>query len=174
MVMKDTARTNGQGLLLRERAEPVAARGRVAEDSTSHRQARRLIAQLLSLGRNMFMVDDAAAELPLRQLRVCSILSEGPRSMSSLGRELGVSLSAMTQIADRLETARLVTRHFEGTDRRVRSLQLTLRGKRIMRRREQLRVRQAFDVMQRLSPKERKTVLAALQLLLTASEPTKP
>ena len=53
---------------------------------------------------------DLADELPLAQLRVCAVLSEGPRAMSVLGRELGVSLSALTQIADRLERARLVKR----------------------------------------------------------------
>ena len=60
--------------------------------------------------------------------------------MSVLSRELGVSLSAMTQIADRLERARLVKRQFEGTDRRVRSLQLTSRGQKIMQAREEARV----------------------------------
>ena len=69
--------------------------------------------------------DDPAAELPLAQLRVCTILSDGPRSMSALSREFGVSLSAMTRIADRLERAGLVTRVARDDDRRVRRLQLT-------------------------------------------------
>ena len=47
----------------------------------------------------------SAAELPLAQLRVCGVLCDGPRPMSAVSRELGVSLSAMTQIADRLERA---------------------------------------------------------------------
>ena len=48
--------------------------------------------------------------------------------MSALSREFGVSLSAMTRIADRLERARLVKRVAEGGDRRIRHLQLTPRG----------------------------------------------
>ena len=39
--------------------------------------------------------------------------------MSALGRKLGVSLSAMTQIADRLERADMVKRVAEDSDRRV-------------------------------------------------------
>ena len=50
--------------------------------------------------------------------------------MSSLGRELGVSLSAITQIADRLERAGLVTRVAKGGDRRVRRLELTRAARR--------------------------------------------
>src|SRR5438477_7631090 len=91
-----------------------------------HVQARAIAALFLPLARQLFTADDAvAAELPLAQLRVCGILYGGPRSMSVLGRELNVSLSAMTQIADRLERARLVKRVTVGDDRRVRCLQLT-------------------------------------------------
>lgn len=66
-------------------------------------EAKRMTELLMSLMRDIFAVDDQASELPMRQLRVCAMLYEGSRSMSSLSRELGVSLSAMTQIADRLE-----------------------------------------------------------------------
>src|SRR5438445_54630 len=72
-----------------------------ASDAKVDGQARELIKLILSLTRQMLVIDDATAELPLRQLRVCMSLFEGPKSMSALGRELGVSLSAMTQIADR-------------------------------------------------------------------------
>jgi len=58
-------------------------------------------------------LNDPAVELPLAQLKVCSLLYGGPLSMSAWA-ELGVSLSAMTQIADRLERARLVKRVNQG------------------------------------------------------------
>lgn len=83
---------------------------------------------------------DPADNLPLAQLRLCGILSEGPRPMSALSRELGVSLSALTQIADRLERARLVKRVAAGNDRRVRCLQLTVRAEKMMRKRREVRV----------------------------------
>ena len=37
--------------------------------------------------------EDPSVELPLAQLRVCRVLYQGPRPMSPLSRELGVSLS---------------------------------------------------------------------------------
>jgi DNA-binding MarR family transcriptional regulator len=49
------------------------------------------------------------AELP-GQVRVCRILEAGPVTLSALGEELGVTPSAVTQIADRLERAGYVTR----------------------------------------------------------------
>jgi DNA-binding MarR family transcriptional regulator len=135
-------------------------------------QAKTMTELLMSLMRDIFAVDDQAAELPLRQLRVCAMLYEGARSMSSLSRELGVSLSAMTQIADRLERAGLVKRSFEGTDRRVRCLQLTPRAQRIMRLREDSRVQRASAALDQLPPPERENVLATLHALQTACTAT--
>ena len=91
--------------------------------------------QLLSLDGHL------VADLPLAQLRVCGILFDGPQRMSELSRELGVSLSSMTQIADRLERTQLVERVSDESDRRIRCLQLTDRGEEIMRRHEDSRVR---------------------------------
>jgi DNA-binding MarR family transcriptional regulator len=130
--------------------------------------AKRVAELLMSLMRDIFAVDDQASELPVRQLRVCAMLYEGSRSMSSLSRELGVSLSAMTQIADRLERAGLVKRAFEGNDRRVRCLQLTLRAQRIMRLREKSRIQRASAALEQLAPEERKNVLTTLQALRSA------
>jgi DNA-binding MarR family transcriptional regulator len=131
--------------------------------------ARAMTSLILSLTRKLFAVDDRAADLPLRQLRVCMLLHEGARTMSALSRELGVSLSAMTQIADRLEKAGIVKRSFEGSDRRVRCLQLTTRGKNMMREREQTRIQRVSAVVETMSEKSRKDVLSAFQVLLDAS-----
>jgi DNA-binding MarR family transcriptional regulator len=131
--------------------------------------ARAMTSLILSLTRKLFAVDDRAADLPLRQLRVCMLLHEGARTMSALSRDLSVSLSAMTQIADRLEKAGIVKRSFEGSDRRVRCLQLTTRGKNMMREREQTRIQRVSAVVETMSEKSRKDVLSAFQVLLDAS-----
>jgi DNA-binding MarR family transcriptional regulator len=131
-------------------------------------QAREMTALVLGLTRQLLAVDDQAADLPLRQLRVCTALHEEPRSMTALGRELGMSLSAMTQIADRLERAGLVKRSLEGADRRVRCLQLTPRGQKMMQLREQIRIQRVSGVVRTMSQHARNEVLSALQILLTA------
>jgi DNA-binding MarR family transcriptional regulator len=140
------------------------------DEPNTLQQARAIASLLPVLMRQLSVLDhDLAAELPLAQLRVCAILGGGPRPMSTLGRELGVSLSAMTQIADRLERAGLVKRVAEGTDRRVRCLQLTERGERIMRRREEARVQRVLTVLEHLSPEARSQVLTSLEIMMDAS-----
>jgi len=132
-------------------------------------QARKIDSLLFALIRQLAVEDDdAVAELPLAQLRVCGVLHGGSRTMSALGRDLGVSLSAMTQIADRLERANLVKRVAEGNDRRVRSLRLTARGENVMQRREDARADRTLAALAKLSAKKQKEVTAALQLLLDA------
>jgi DNA-binding MarR family transcriptional regulator len=114
-------------------------------------------------------LDDPVVNLPLGQLRVCGVLCGGPLPMSAIGRELGASLSAMTQIADRLERARLVRRVPRGDDRRVRCLQLTERGEKMMRLHEQTRIRRMSDVLENLNCGEREEVVAVLKTLVRAS-----
>ena len=111
---------------------------------------------------------DPVDNLPLAQLRLCGILSDGPRPMSALSRELGVSLSALTQIADRLERARLVKRVAEESDRRVRCLQLTARAEKMMRKRREGRVLRALAVLEHLPAPQRKAVRASLETLVHA------
>jgi DNA-binding MarR family transcriptional regulator len=132
-------------------------------------QAEAMLSLLPAVMRNLFRLDDdLATELPLAQLRVCSILREGPRPMSMLSREMGVSLSAMTQIADRLERSRLVTRVSEGPDRRVRCLQLTPHGEHLMHRRDAEHAQSVREVLEHLSPRARSEALKSLDALLQA------
>ena len=111
---------------------------------------------------------DPADDLPLAQLRLCGILSEGSRPMSALSRDLGVSLSALTQIADRLERARLVKRVATEDDRRVRCLQLTARGEKMTRKRREARVLRIRAVLEHLSVPQREAVRASLEVLVNA------
>jgi DNA-binding MarR family transcriptional regulator len=139
------------------------------DDTVALKQARTIAVLLPALMRRLAGPDDdLVAKLPLAQLKVCGVLYGGPRRMSSLSRELGVSLSALTQIADRLESARLVKRVAHGSDRRVRYLQLTQRGERVMRLREDARTQRTLTVLERLPPKAREEVTAAVEALMNA------
>ncbi len=132
-------------------------------------QAKNIAALLRSLMRELGAgLQDQALDLPLAQLRVCGVLRTGPRSMSALSRELGVSLSAVTQIADRLERAGMVTRIAKGTDRRVRRLELTERGETIMRLHDQARVERLSAALAKLNDAKRQEAAAALQTLVGA------
>jgi DNA-binding MarR family transcriptional regulator len=139
-----------------------------------HKQARTLASLLPTLMRQFMAVDeDPAAELPLAQLKVCNLLFHKPQPMSELSRELGVSLSAMTQIANRLERADLVKRVAKNDDRRVRCLELTNHGSEMMQLREDARIARASVVLEHLSPKAREQVLAAFEGLIRACVATR-
>jgi DNA-binding MarR family transcriptional regulator len=139
------------------------------EEPLAAQQAEGVAALLLALMRQVFRPDDGlAAALPVGQLRVCGLLYDAPRPVSALSRELGVSVSAMTQIADRLEKAGLVKRVANGIDRRVRSLQLTACGQRSMQLLEKSRVRRVAAVLEQVAPEARPAVTAALETLVHA------
>jgi Transcriptional regulators len=137
-------------------------------------QAAELECLLPKLMRRLFTLQDGSpvSELPLAQLRLCTILQGGPRSMTTLSEELSTSVSAVTQIADRLERAGLVERVLPGPeadDRRMKLLRLTEDGSEMMRTRRERRVQRVNQVLEKLALGERAAVLQALRALLDAS-----
>jgi DNA-binding MarR family transcriptional regulator len=132
-------------------------------------EAKKITLLLPALMRQLFTFeDDLAAELPLAQLRVCVLLNGGPRSMSLISKELGISLSAMTQLADRLENAKMVARVTQDGDRRVRCLELTQKGRKIICHREEARIQNVLTVLNNMSGSARVEVINALETLLAA------
>lgn len=121
--------------------------------------------------RQLFALEagDPTSQLSVAQLRVCAALLAGPQAMSAISRELGISLSAVTQIAGRLERAGLARRVPDEDDRRVRLLQLTPRGARAMQLRNERRIARVREVIAPLSAATRAEVLRALQTLEEAA-----
>jgi DNA-binding MarR family transcriptional regulator len=140
-------------------------------ERTLQEQAARLEQMMPRVMRRLFASEGEPPvdELPIAQLRVCSVLQSGPRTMTSLGEELGTSLSAVTQIADRLERADLIERVCGRDDRRQKTLRLTASGTRLMQQRRARRVERAAAALGRLSPVERARVLEAFQALLESA-----
>lgn len=156
---------------------PGGAGSGEVRDEGIERQASEIVDLLPRTMRGLFAldVDDPATELPVGQLRVCGVLKDGPHNMSALSRELGISLSATTQIADRLERAGFVERVCADGDRRVKRLILTPHGTRVMRERRERRIACVREALSRLTPEAREDVLAALRLLRAAcSDPPCP
>ena len=135
-------------------------------------QATEMSATLPRIMRRLFTLhpDDPSAGLTLAQVRVCTLLSEGPLPMSAVGKELGVSLSALTQITDRLERANLVERIADQDDRRVRVLNLTPLAATMLRERGERRIARVMDVIGRLPIDTREQIVHALRSLEEASE----
>ena len=139
-------------------------------DDTLHDQAVELECILPRLIRRLFTLEAGhpVAELPLAQLRVCIILQAGTRPISVVSEELGISVSATTQIADRLERTGMVERVVSADDRRQKNLQLTSHGRQLMESRQQERIRRVELALARLMPEQRAQALYALSALLEA------
>ena len=141
------------------------------DETVSAEQSTKVAALVMTLVRRLMSAEgDPAGEMPLAQLRVCNVLFGGPRPLSAVSRELRVSLSAMTQVANRLERARLVKRVSDEADRRVKCLQLTPRAEQIMRRREETRIERVSAALEGLSPQARSAVVIALEMLVEGCE----
>jgi DNA-binding MarR family transcriptional regulator len=137
-------------------------------------EAEEFVVLLRQLIRQVFALDpeDPSTDLPVAQLRVCALLGDGPLTVTALAHELDISVSAATQVADRLEAAGLATRVTDQDDRRVRNLVLTPQGETLTHRRRTRRTQAARTLLGRLAPEERREVLSALAAL--TSMPARP
>jgi DNA-binding MarR family transcriptional regulator len=128
-------------------------------------QARAVHSALHGFGRNLLTIDDPTMDLPVRQLKVCLALLSGSCSMSEIGRAIGMSPSAVTQVSDRLERRGMVERVLPEGDRRVRKLRLTTKGLRLMRTHEEKQLRRIAGALDRLADKEVEQLMVGLEVL---------
>jgi len=134
--------------------------------------AARIELTLPRITRRMFTlaINHPAGELPLAQLRTCSyLLTAGPSPITEIADELGVSVSAATQIADRLEKTSFVQRECKCDDRRVKLLSLTQLGRELMAQRRERRICRVAQVLEALDPEQRCAIVDALNTLLEAT-----
>lgn len=106
-------------------------------------------------------------DLTLAQLRLCVLLQTHSKSMSSVSEELGISISAVTQLADRLEHLGMVERTLHEDDRRSKELSLTQHGREIMQERKNLRIQRVYDTLRKMSDVDLDIVMHALRILLS-------
>jgi DNA-binding MarR family transcriptional regulator len=113
--------------------------------------------------------EDPLRDLPLAQLRMMRLLFGSNRTPSELSVETGLSISAVTQLANRLEALGLVSRRVDEEDRRVRYLGLSPDGQAKMNERQKRRVERAESVLAVIDPARRKVVIDALEDLYEAA-----
>lgn len=118
---------------------------------------------------NMLEAEDPIIELPIAQMRVCFVLLDSPKTMSNLSKELGISLSAVTQLANRLEKANLVERHVEPDDLRVKMMQLSPHGEKLMRARREQRIERLIKMLECMQAEDRSLITQAFQKLYDTS-----
>ncbi len=106
--------------------------------------------------------------LGFTQLAALYVLADGGvTTISDLADTLGRSPSATSRLVDGLVRRRLVERREEVEDRRQRSLDLTLRGKALLRMVDRARADQFLSAMRPLPPAERAVIAMGVAALAT-------
>ena len=89
----------------------------------------------------------------------------GPRRLTALAVQEGVTQPAMTQLIARLQEAGLVDRVADPADGRVVQVRITADGKATLAGRRAVRAERLAGLLDRLSPDERNALAAALPAL---------
>lgn len=94
------------------------------------------------------------------------VFHHGSTPVSEIGEELGVTNAAASQMLDKLVQQGLIFRSEDPSDRRVKQIALTGKGRQVVR--ESIQARQAWvqELAATLSPDEREQVVSALDILI--------
>lgn len=113
-------------------------------------------------------LEDPLSELTHAQLRTLRAIEEGVDSASTLGEQLGLTVSAVTQVVNRLEVLDLIDRKEDSHDRRIKPLVLTDHCKALFEKRRDVRICKINAALAHLSDQERDEVLEGFRLLYSA------
>jgi DNA-binding MarR family transcriptional regulator len=86
----------------------------------------------------------------------------GPRRLTSLAVQEGVTQPAMTQLIARLQDSGLVCRDSDPADGRVVQVRLTDQGREMLARRRAVRAERLAAILARISPEDQTALAAAL------------
>jgi DNA-binding MarR family transcriptional regulator len=112
--------------------------------------------------------DSVLAQLPLAQFRILRVLYAGARTITSLGEELGLTSSAVTQMANRLQDAGMIERVEDLEDRRVKHLALTPHALGMMQARQARRVSRMEQALKLIPAERQAQIVENLEELLRA------
>lgn len=117
---------------------------------------------LLSLSTRASM--DLPGSLSLTQLRALAAAEEAePCSLSVLAEALMISTSSASRLVDRLAAAGVLDRRPSDTSRREVTLQVTPRGRRLLRRHEAARRSVFAEVLAQLTPGQARALVRGLE-----------
>jgi DNA-binding MarR family transcriptional regulator len=112
-----------------------------------------------------FMLYAKDSGLSISQIMALFRIQKGADCVSDLGDALGVTSAAASQMLERLVQQELILRSEDPHDRRAKKIALTEKGRGILQ--ESLHARQNWldELAETLSPTEKETVMAALDIL---------
>lgn len=112
----------------------------------------------------------AELELTYSQAQVLYYVEQHPGCrMGEVAKAFEVTVSAITQIIDRLEQKKCLSRGTDPADRRVYTLDLTSAGKALVAELHALQIESLEAVLHRMSARDRARVITGLEILLAAA-----
>jgi DNA-binding MarR family transcriptional regulator len=109
---------------------------------------------------------DLPGTVNLTQLRALAAVEQaGPCTLRMLAEELQISMSSASRLVDRVAADGLLNRRQSEVSRRELALQVTPRGRRLLRRYEAARRAVFADVLKGVSVREARTLLRGLQVV---------
>ena len=99
-----------------------------------------------------------------------ALLHKGPMRMSQIGAKVLLAAPSMTAAVDRLERMSLVVRSGAAEDRRVRTVELTPEGRKLIRKIFAQHERDLEDVMSAIDPEERVAARSRLKSIGLAAK----
>lgn len=109
-------------------------------------------------------------ELTRPQAQVLHYIEKHPGCyMGEVAKALDVSVSAITQVVDRLERRKYVARGTDPSDRRIYTLELTSDGQAQVSVLRTLQSASLDEVLKRMTARDRKHILKGLEALLEAA-----
>lgn len=97
------------------------------------------------------------------------VYRKGACGVSDIGSDLGVTNSAASQMLERLVQLKLITRSEDPTDRRVKQIVLTEKGREILQGSSNANQGWLDDLVQTMTPEEQERVRIALAILIEKS-----
>jgi DNA-binding MarR family transcriptional regulator len=117
----------------------------------------------------------AEFELTYSQAQVLYYVKQHPGCrMGEVAKAFEVTVSAITQIVDRLEQKKCLSRGTDPADRRVYTLELTPTGQALVVELHALQIDSLETVLQRMSARDRMRVTKGLEILLAAASGAEP
>lgn len=108
--------------------------------------------------------DPAQNDMTWSQRKILVFLEEhGPQKMSTVARQICVTLSAATAIVDKLVRAELVYREADPTDRRVIRIGLSEKGGELLSESLKVQARCFEDILEKLEPTKRAELVDAFR-----------
>ena len=119
---------------------------------------------------NANMEDDPIADLPIAQARFLKTLAESPKTATQMSEELGLTLSAVVQMAQKLVDADWIEKMPDDHDRRIKVFRLSHNGAQALDSRKIHRLEQAQKLLSQLSDAEVEQLHSALVCLTNQTQ----